>query len=85
MTYDQHATQARQHARTYGLVDGIHYADNWRRRIDALYAEINATGLSWWIDSAIGMLPDGRMAIVGGPGAVCSIAEPVDASKPRVL
>lgn len=66
LTHDQHAVTARAACQRIGLADCIHYAPRWRERADALYAYANSTGLPWWRgDGGIGLLPDGRMAIVG--------------------
>jgi hypothetical protein len=71
LTYDQHAQLARATARSHGLADCIHYAPDWCRRANALYAYANEVvyrvqGAAWWEgDGTIGILPDGRMVVVG--------------------
>jgi hypothetical protein len=59
MTYAEHAAFARRHATERGLADCIHYAPNWDRRADALYAIVNAVGHVPGM--TLGLLPDGRM------------------------
>lgn len=78
MTYAEHAARARACARAAGMVDCIHYAPDWRSRVDALYEALNATGAPWWDsrhDCVIGILADGRMAVV--TEGVIGIAEPM--------
>lgn len=84
LTFEQHANQARASCRRYGLADCIHYAPDWQRRADALcavanaaYAEAPDQNARWWKDSTIGLLPDGRMALVALPSVECSVAEPI--------
>jgi hypothetical protein len=66
LTYEQHAAQARASARAIGLHDCIHYAPNWSKRADALYAIANESGLAWWENKGGNpyLLPDGRMVVV---------------------
>ena len=78
LTFDQHATQARALSRAEGFADCIHYAPNWRGRVDALYAEANALG---FVPGNPGLLSDGRMAILAGVPfgpSIVGFAEPLN-------
>lgn len=57
----QHYNRVYFHVRAQGFHEPISLADNWQRRADALYAEINALG---YVPAGIGLLPDGRMAVL---------------------
>jgi hypothetical protein len=73
-TFDEHAVKSRTNCRAWGLADCIHYAPDWQKRADALYAFANSTGVPWWDgDGAVGLLEDGRMALVNG---IVGIVEP---------
>jgi hypothetical protein len=65
LTFEQHANMSRERCRARGLADCIHYAPDWQRRADALFASANATGAPWWDGAVVGLLHDGRMAVVG--------------------
>ena len=61
MTTEQHAARARAAAKAVGCADCIHYAPNWQRRADALYAAANEAGIS---AGSPYLLADGRMVVV---------------------
>lgn len=66
MTVAEHAARARRLCVARGLAAEIHYAPRATARADALYRIADATGLKWWRggDELVGLLADGRMALV---------------------
>jgi hypothetical protein len=71
-----HANYSRQRAQSFGLADCIHFAPQWQRRLDALYRELHAmAGQVWWL-GAIGLLSDGRIAIVWASAGIAERVRP---------
>ncbi len=64
--YASHAAIARRSAKAMGCADCIHFAPDWSRRADALYAIANASGIEWWANGGGNpyLLDDGRMVVV---------------------
>jgi hypothetical protein len=68
--------RTRTHARAAGMVDCVWSISDRHARLDALYAELNAnpeTCGCWFDNCAIGVLADGRIAIIWPTGGIAEV------------
>lgn len=82
-SFEERVAEARTLVRARGFADCIAFAPRWQARANALYAELNESGIDWTDGSCIGLLADGRMAIVWATGGYAEPVRPSDAKAVR--